>query len=537
MRVGYDNAAMNSFGAVDNLVYIYADGGNQLEHVKDHSNKDYGFRDSATDGVDYRYDANGSLVMDRNKGIGTATQDGITYNHLNLPTLVAVDNGTDMGNISYVYDALGTKLQKTVTEGANTTTTSYTTGYVYKNGNLEFFPHSEGYVTPKGSGYRYVYQYKDHLGNVRLSYTENPSNPGQPTIIEENNYYPFGLKMKGFNNGGDTALGNDVAKKWKYNGQESEEGLGLNVTEMTFRQYDPALGRFHAIDPMAEMATDITPYRFGFNNPIVWADPSGLFETDGLPKGADGLTNDQWMALSRPGGGGHDAMRAQGRENFQNRVERSRGATVEVGQGVFGAAQEGPDCSKCPIPELRKQALAMAAENGASPQAIYDYLLREANESGGLDGLTIPKYPVDFSQCYCNSGLLEYISGGAVLKIAQFPKLLKWVKGLFGAKTVIKATGQAHHLIGTKIVRALNNHPTLKGAFDYSRTNSKYIYNAIDAAAHKGYQNWHRRYDATVVKWLQSNPSATPAQFDKYLHNLHQQPWLKSRIPNVNLLN
>jgi len=81
----------------------------------------------------------------------------------------------------------------------------------------------------------------------------------------------------------------------------------------------------------------------------------------------------------------------------------------------------------------------------------------------------------------------------------------------------------------------LNSHPTLKGAFDYSRTNSKYIYNALDDAAHKGYQTWHRQYDATVVKWLQNNPAATPAQFDRYLHNLHQQPWLKSRIPNVNL--
>ncbi|MEN1785784.1 MAG: RHS repeat-associated core domain-containing protein, partial [Bacteroidota bacterium] len=269
------------------------------------------------------------------------------------------------------------------------------------------------------------------------SYTENPSNPGQPTIIEENNYYPFGLKMKGFNIGGDAALGNDVAKKWQYNGQESEEGLGLNVIEMTFRQYDPTLGRFHAIDPMAEMATDITPYRFGFNNPIVWADPSGLFETDGLPKGADGLTNDQWMALSRPGGGGHDAMRAQGRENFQNRVERGRGATVEGGQGVFGAAQEGPDCPKCPVPELRKQALAMAAENGASPQAIYDYLLREANESGGLNGLTTSEYSAYFSpNIIGGAGALEYISGGAVLKIAQFPKLLKWMKGLFAAKKI-----------------------------------------------------------------------------------------------------
>lgn len=52
----------------------------------------------------------------------------------------------------------------------------------------------------------------------------------------------------------------------------------------------------------------------------------------------------------------------------------------------------------------------------------------------------------------------------------------------------------------------------------------------------EGNQTWHRQYDTTVIQWLQSNPSATPSQFDLYLHNLHQQPWLKSRIPNVNLI-
>lgn len=68
------------------------------------------------------------------------------------------------------------------------------------------------------------------------------------------------------------------------------------------------------------------------------------------------------------------------------------------------------------------------------------------------------------------------------------------------AKTGIKATGQAHRLLGNKITRALNNHPTLTGAFDYSRTNSKYIYNDLDDATHKGYQTWHRQYDASGSK-------------------------------------
>lgn len=48
---------------------------------------------------------------------------------------------------------------------------------------------------------------------------------------------------------------------------------------MDWRLYDNALGRFHAVDKFAELAPSITPYRFGFNNPIYWSDAAGLFES------------------------------------------------------------------------------------------------------------------------------------------------------------------------------------------------------------------------------------------------------------------
>ena len=64
-----------------------------------------------------------------------------------------------------------------------------------------------------------------------------------------NNYYPFGLKHKGYN--GNI---NGVENNFKFNGQEFDKSLGINVNEMTFRQYDNALGRFMVIDPAAEMA-------------------------------------------------------------------------------------------------------------------------------------------------------------------------------------------------------------------------------------------------------------------------------------------
>ncbi|PIX06137.1 MAG: hypothetical protein COZ76_10485, partial [Flavobacteriales bacterium CG_4_8_14_3_um_filter_35_10] len=97
---------------------------------------------------------------------------------------------------------------------------------MYENDALQFFNQPEGYVEPDGGAYNYVYQYKDHLGNIKLSY-KNISLTSTPSlqIVEENNYYPFGLEHKGYNN-----VINGTENKYKtYQGKETEEELGKNT--------------------------------------------------------------------------------------------------------------------------------------------------------------------------------------------------------------------------------------------------------------------------------------------------------------------
>jgi RHS repeat-associated protein len=67
--------------------------------------------------------------------------------------------------------------------------------------------------------------------------------------------------------------------KYKYNGKELQDEMGLNMMAMDYRQYDPAIGRFNSMDVLSELAFSITPYRFAYNNPIYFSDPTGLFET------------------------------------------------------------------------------------------------------------------------------------------------------------------------------------------------------------------------------------------------------------------
>lgn len=275
LRSGIKKDNLSFDANLDNLTYAYD--GNVLKNVMDSGNGTEGFifdQNSESTEDAYTYDNNGNLTKDNNKAITS-----ITYNHINLPVKITFAGFSK--TIDFVYNANGTKLSKKITNGGTVTTTQYAGGYVYEQVNanpmaLQFFGTSEGYVAVNAGNYTYIYQYKDQVGNVRLSYGKNPGT-GTVQIVEENNYYPFGVRHAG-SNIGVNPLGNGVANKFKYNGQESETTLGLNVTEMTFRQYDAAIGRFYNIDPLAEQAYGWTPFRFGYNNPVSFRDPLGLKE-------------------------------------------------------------------------------------------------------------------------------------------------------------------------------------------------------------------------------------------------------------------
>ncbi|QMU63346.1 MAG: hypothetical protein GKR88_02995 [Flavobacteriaceae bacterium] len=142
---------------------------------------------------------------------------------------------------------------------------------------LQFFSQPEGYVTYENQQFNYVYQYRDQLGNARLSYTDTDESGdiSQDEIIQENHYMPFGLKHKGYNNVV-SSNGNSVAQKFKYNGKGLEESLGYAMYEYEARHYDAALGRFVTIDPLAEDYSYQSTYVYAINNPIRFIDKLGM---------------------------------------------------------------------------------------------------------------------------------------------------------------------------------------------------------------------------------------------------------------------
>ena len=60
--------------------------------------------------------------------------------------------------------------------------------------------------------------------------------------------------------------------RYRYNGMEISEDLGGIYTAF-YRSYDPSIGRWMQIDPMAEKYPGMSPYNGMGNNPILYSDP------------------------------------------------------------------------------------------------------------------------------------------------------------------------------------------------------------------------------------------------------------------------
>jgi RHS repeat-associated protein len=280
---------------IDDLIYTYDNynNSNRLLSVYDSSNSLDGFKDGNTSGDDYGYDIYGNMKSDRNKGI-----DRIYYNHLNLPTKIVFSNSSE---IQYLYNAAGVKVMKRVNstepnyelEGV----THYLSGFQYKDNELQLFPTAEGYVNVTDGGkFNYVYNYTDHLGNVRVSYSYD-DRENELKILEENHYYPFGLKHSYNTDRYDFARDEndnifvvlepvDRNKyQYKYNGKEYQDELNLNLYDYGARNYDPAIGRYFTIDNFSEAFYNINPYQYTANNPVKFIDVNGdyiyIFGEDG----------------------------------------------------------------------------------------------------------------------------------------------------------------------------------------------------------------------------------------------------------------
>ena len=277
-------------GIVDNLSMTYD--GNMLASVSDSApapsvTGSTDFRDGVSEAVEYTYDRNGNMTSDLNRKVSL-----ISYNRQNRPARMRHAGGTE----TFTYLPDGTKRGRTVLgKDRSLSRTEYRGNLVCADDTLKYILFDGGLIAMDGASPEYLFFLRDHLGSVRV--VARPDG----NAVQVNHYYPYGMAFAGGGMsgnagahpveggvsvaGGSLEIGGETggmelarpgaSQPYRFLGNELYTSNSLGLYDFSARMYDPALGRFLSVDPMAETCLNMTPFAYCGNNPIIRVDPEG----------------------------------------------------------------------------------------------------------------------------------------------------------------------------------------------------------------------------------------------------------------------
>ncbi|MEN7549995.1 RHS repeat-associated core domain-containing protein [Rapidithrix thailandica] len=102
----------------------------------------------------------------------------------------------------------------------------------------------------------------------RVKYKDNSR---ASEVLSASDYFPFGKQMAGRNY-------SDENYRYGFNGKEDDRDFGNQhlIQDYGFRLYNPEIGKFLSVDPLASSYPMLTPYQFASNMPVSAIDLDGL---------------------------------------------------------------------------------------------------------------------------------------------------------------------------------------------------------------------------------------------------------------------
>jgi RHS repeat-associated protein len=246
--------------------------------------------------VSYSYNANGYLQSKTDTSTHKTTS--YVYDALGNLTAVTLPDGT---HITYLVDGLGRRIEKRVNGAA-------TQGLLYGADALRPIAELDGagnlvsrfvyvsatgapaYMVKGGVTYRML---TDNVGSVRLVV-----NAGTGAVAQQLTYDAFGNVLSDSNPG---------FQPFGFAGGLYDPRTGL--VRFGARDYDPQAGRWTARDPLLFAGGQTNLYVYVGDDPVNWADPSGLGGDGGLwPASQNGVRQPDYIGFSvaayvGPGGG------------------------------------------------------------------------------------------------------------------------------------------------------------------------------------------------------------------------------------------